>query len=236
MSAALSLPDGLGPDDLDFAKQDGLLPGVVQDARTGQLLMLGYLDRAALEATLATGLATFWSRSRGTSWVKGETSGNILRVQDVGVDCDRDTLLLRCLPTGPTCHTGATSCFDAHDPAAADTSGAGPAAADTAVAADPMAGPGRSADFLAELDAVIGQRHADRPDGSYTTSLFEGGVRRIAQKVGEEGVETALAGVVQDDEALLGESADLLYHLLVLLRSRGLGLADVTEVLRTRHS
>ncbi len=223
MSAAVSLPDGLGPDDLDFAKQDGLLPGVVQDARTGQVLMLGYLDRAALEATLATGLATFWSRSRATSWVKGETSGNTLQVQDVGVDCDRDTLLLRCLPAGPTCHTGATSCFAAPDPARAGS-------------ADPRGDHRRSADFLAELDTVIGQRHADRPDGSYTTSLFEGGVRRIAQKVGEEGVETALAGVVQDDEALLGECADLVYHLLVLLRSRGLGLADVTEVLRTRHS
>ena len=203
------LPHGLTVDDLAFDKQGGLVPGVVQDATTGQVLMLGYLDRAAVATTLSTGLASFHSRSRGTSWTKGETSGNTLRVESIEVDCDRDTLLLHCTPAGPTCHTGAVSCFT-----------------------DRRTAP---ASFLADLDAVVAQRHADRPEGSYTTALFDGGLRRIAQKVGEEGVETALAAVAQDDEALLGESADLLYHLLVLLRSRGLGLAEVESVLRARH-
>lgn len=204
------LPAGLTPADVDFAKGDGLVPGVVQHARTGQVLMVGYLDRDALAATLETGLATFFSRSRGRSWTKGETSGNVLRVEAVEVDCDRDTLLLHVAPAGPTCHTGDPTCFG------------------------PDARPVGS--FLHELDALVGSRYAERPDGSYTTRLFEGGVRRIAQKVGEEGVETALAAVAQEDDDLLGESADLLYHLLVLLRSRGLGLDDVERVLRARHA
>ena len=211
-SPRLSLPDGLAVDDLVFDKQDGLLPGVVQDAATGQVLMLGYLDRDALAATLRTGLATFWSRSRGTSWTKGETSGHTLTVREVLVDCDLDTLLLQCVPAGPTCHTGSVGCFT-----------------------DRVRDSPPPASFLPALDAVVAGREAVRPPGSYTTSLFEAGTRRIAQKVGEEGVETALAAVVQDDGALLGESADLIYHLLVLLRSRGLGLADVERVLRDRH-
>jgi phosphoribosyl-AMP cyclohydrolase / phosphoribosyl-ATP pyrophosphohydrolase len=204
------LPDGLTVEDLAFDKQGGLVPGVVQDLRTGQVLMVGYLDRAALRATLETGLATFHSRSRGTTWTKGETSGNTLTVQRIEVDCDRDTLLLHCTPAGPTCHTGAVSCFSQQQP------------------------PGAS--FVSTLDEVVAQRRAELPAGSYTTSLFEAGVRRVAQKVGEEGVETALAAVVEDDDALLGEAADLVYHLLVLLRSRDLGLADVESVLRERHS
>lgn len=223
----LTLPPGTTLDDLVFGAQDGLLPGVVQDARTGRVLMLGHLDRDAVEATLRTGLATFWSRSRGTQWVKGETSGHTLRVQEVQVDCDRDTLLLRCRPAGPTCHTGAVSCFEP-DPDPDPGTGTGTGAAQPAEA--------DATGFLGDLDALVRQRNEDRPGGSYTTALFDDGVRRIAQKVGEEGVETALAAVVQDDEALLGESADLVYHLLVLLRSRGLGLAEVTDVLRARHS
>ncbi|ANS77821.1 Phosphoribosyl-AMP cyclohydrolase [Serinicoccus hydrothermalis] len=194
--------------DVDFTKTDGIIPGVVQHAHTGQVLMVGFLDEQALATTLRTGLATFFSRSRGTQWTKGETSGNVLRVEAVELDCDRDTLLLHAVPSGPTCHTGEETCFD----------------------------PGaRRGSFVHELDEVVRVRQAELPEGSYTTSLFEGGVRRIAQKVGEEGVETALAAVAQDDEALLGESADLVYHLLVLLRSRDLGLADVERVLRQRH-
>lgn len=203
------LPAGLTVEDVDFAKGDGLVPGVVQHARTGQVLMVGYLDRQALAATLATGLATFFSRRRGRSWTKGESSGHTLTVQAVEIDCDRDTLLLHAVPAGPTCHTGEVTCFG------------------------PDARPVGS--FLTELDAVVASRSAERPEGSYTTRLFEGGVRRIAQKVGEEGVETALAAVAQEDDDLLGESADLLYHLIVLLRARGLGLADVERVLRGRH-
>ncbi|OLT15984.1 bifunctional phosphoribosyl-AMP cyclohydrolase/phosphoribosyl-ATP diphosphatase [Serinicoccus sp. CUA-874] len=194
--------------DVDFSKTDGIIPGVVQHARTGQVLMVGFLDEQALTTTLETGLATFFSRSRGAQWTKGETSGNVLRVEAVELDCDRDTLLLHALPSGPTCHTGEETCFD------------------------PGARPGS---FVHELDELVRDRREQLPEGSYTTSLFEGGVRRIAQKVGEEGVETALAAVAQDDDALLGESADLVYHLLVLLRSRDLGLADVERVLRQRH-
>lgn len=202
------LPPGVGVEDVDFAKLDGLVPGVVQHARTGQVLMVGFLDEDALRTTLTSGLATFWSRSRNTRWTKGESSGHTLSVRAVEVDCDRDTLLLHAVPAGPTCHTGDPSCF-------------GP---------DALTGA-----FLPRLDEVVRDRHDRRPEGSYTTRLLDGGVRRVAQKVGEEGVETALAAVAQDDEDLLGESADLMYHLLVLLRSRGLGLADVERVLRERH-
>ncbi|GAA5162766.1 bifunctional phosphoribosyl-AMP cyclohydrolase/phosphoribosyl-ATP diphosphatase HisIE [Ornithinimicrobium tianjinense] len=201
-------PDGLTVDDVDFDRAGGLVPGVVQHATTGQVLMVGFLDRAALETTLATGLATFWSRSRQEQWTKGETSGNTLAVRSVEVDCDRDTLLMHAIPAGPTCHTGDATCFGQH---------------------------ARPGSFVHELDAVVASRHRERPESSYTTRLFDGGVRRIAQKVGEEGVETALAAVAQEDEDLLGESADLVYHLLVLLRSRGLGLEDVERVLRERH-
>lgn len=220
----LVLGGGLQVADVDFVKAGGLVPGVVQDARTSEVLMVGFLDAEALEATLRTGLATFRSRSRGSLWTKGETSGNTLRVVSVDVDCDRDTLLLRAQPAGPTCHTGDRSCFDAARGPRDAAEGPGDAGS--------AHGPGA---FLPVLDAVVADRRAAMPEGSYTTRLFTDGVRRIAQKVGEEGVETALAGVVQDDEALLGESADLLYHLLVLLRARDLSLADVEDVLRRRH-
>lgn len=194
------------PDALAWGKQNGLVPVVVQHADTLQVLMLGYMDPAALQATLESGRVTFFSRSRQRLWVKGETSGHYLAVVALDADCDRDTLLVQARPAGPTCHLGRRSCF-------ADA----------------------PSDFLAELDAVVERRHRERPAGSYTSALFEGGVRRIAQKVGEEGVETALAAVVQYDGALLGEAADLLFHLQVLLRARGLSLADATAVLRQRH-
>lgn len=221
MSDALHLPDGLSITDLAFAKQDGLLPAVVQHHRTGRVLMLGYQDAEALTATLSTGLATFFSRSRQEQWVKGATSDNFLRVTSIEVDCDRDTILLICDPDGPTCHTGSQSCFD-------DESSPSRAAAPSPSTAEVGA-------FVAELEQVVITRDRERPEGSYTTTLLEGGVRRIAQKVGEEGVETALAAVAQEDPELIGESADLIYHLLVLLRSRGLGLEDVEAELRRRH-
>ena len=192
---------------LDWAKGEGLLPVIVQDASTLRVLMLGYMNREALDATLAGGRVTFFSRSKQRLWTKGESSGHVLELVSVDVDCDDDTLLVLAHPQGPTCHLQRPSCFPAAPSA-----------------------------FLSELDALIAQRERERPADSYTTRLFEGGVRRIAQKVGEEGVETALAGVAQDDTALLGESADLLYHLTVLLRARGLSLADAVEVLRGRHA
>jgi phosphoribosyl-ATP pyrophosphohydrolase/phosphoribosyl-AMP cyclohydrolase len=178
----------------------------VQDADTLRVLMLGYMDRAALQATLDTRRVTFFSRSKGRLWTKGEQSGHFLQLVSVDGDCDNDTLLVLAHPQGPTCHLQRTSCF-----------------------------PQAPGDFLTELDALVAQRERERPAGSYTTRLFEAGVRSIAQKVGEEGVETALAAVAQDDAELAGEAADLLYHLLVLLRSRGMALEDAVAVLRTRH-
>ena len=194
---------------LDFDKGGGLVPTIVQHVATGEVLMLGYMNAEAVAATRASGFVTFWSRSKRRLWRKGETSGRVLEVKSIRVDCDRDALLVEAAPRGPTCHLGNASCFgeDAKRPLA----------------------------FLAKLDALIERRRAERPAGSYTTGLFEAGVRRIAQKVGEEGVETALAAVVQDDAALLGEAADLVYHLMVLLRARGLSLADVGATLARRH-
>jgi len=193
-------------DALAWDKQNGLLPAIVQDAETLRVLMLGYMDRAALHATLDTRRVTFFSRSKGRLWTKGEQSGHFLQLVSIEGDCDNDTLLVLAHPQGPTCHLQRTSCF-----------------------------PQAPGDFLTELDALVAQRERERPAGSYTTRLFEAGVRSIAQKVGEEGVETALAAVAQDDAELAGEAADLLYHLLVLLRSRGMALEDAVAVLRTRH-
>jgi phosphoribosyl-ATP pyrophosphohydrolase/phosphoribosyl-AMP cyclohydrolase len=201
------LPSREALDGLEWSKGDGLLPVVVQDADSLAVLMLGYANAEAMELTLATGHMTFYSRSKQRLWTKGESSGNVLAVVAVRVDCDNDTLLVSARPAGPTCHTGSESCFDQ--------------------------APGN---FLGRLDAFVRQREQQRPVGSYTTSLFDGEIRRIAQKVGEEGVETALAGVAQDDAALLGESADLLFHLIVLLRARGLSLADAVAVLAARHA
>ena len=198
---------GLDPAQLDWAKGDGLLPAIVQDAATLRVLMLGYMSREALEATLASRKVTFFSRSKQRLWTKGESSGHVLELVSVDVDCDDDSLLVLAHPHGPTCHLQRTSCF-----------------------------PEAPGAFLAELDAVIARRERERPADSYTTRLFDAGVRRIAQKVGEEGVETALAAVAQDEPALLGESADLLYHLIVLLRARGLSLDDAVAVLAQRHA
>ncbi|WP_296278349.1 bifunctional phosphoribosyl-AMP cyclohydrolase/phosphoribosyl-ATP diphosphatase HisIE [Pseudoxanthomonas sp.] len=199
-------PSSFDPARLDWDKGEGLLPVVVQDAADLRVLMLGYMNREALEATLTDRRVTFFSRSKQRLWTKGERSGHVLDVVSVEADCDNDTLLVLAYPRGPTCHLQRASCF-----------------------------PSAPAAFLSELDALVAQRERERPADSYTTRLFEAGVRRIAQKVGEEGVETALAAVAQDEAALLGESADLLYHLIVLLRSRGLSFADAVGVLRERH-
>ena len=195
----------------DWSKADGLLPAIVQHALTGEVLMLGYMNSEALAKTQDTGHVTFYSRSKQRLWTKGESSGNVLVLKSIRIDCDADTFLIQADPHGPTCHTGTSSCFG-----------------DSADVRPPLG-------FIAELDALVARRHADRPQGSYTTQLFEGGIRRIAQKVGEEGVETALAAVVQGDEELLGEAADLIFHLIVALRARGLSLVDVTAVLAQRH-
>ena len=196
---------------LAWEKVNFLIPAIVQDAFDGRVLMQGFMSREALELTLATGKVTFWSRSRAQLWTKGETSGNALELVDVTPDCDYDCLLVRARPTGPVCHLGKASCFDQSNPV----------------------GPGLA--FLAQLENVIAQRDSERPAGSYTTRLLEAGVRRIAQKVGEEAVETALAASSGDDDEVLNEASDLIYHLLVLLRSRGLDLAGLVGVLRSRH-
>ena len=193
-------------DALDWDKQAGLLPAIVQDADTLRVLMLGYMDRAALQATIDSGRVTFFSRSRQRLWAKGEVSGHYLALVTIEADCDSDTLLVQARPAGPTCHLGTQSCF--------------------------ASAPG---DALAELDRLVAGREQARPAGSYTTQLFDAGVRAIAQKVGEEGVETALAAVAQDDAELLGEAADLLYHLVVLLRARGLSLRQANAVLEARQ-
>lgn len=196
---------------------NGLLPAIVQDPFDGRVLMQAYMNREALEHTFATGRVTFWSRSRNALWTKGETSGHFLTLEAVHADCDLDSLLILAVPTGPTCHRETASCFDAD-----------PAAAPAYVVAPRLA-------FLAELERLVAQRDRDRPEGSYTTALFADGVRRIAQKVGEEGVETALAAVGGGDEELCNESADLLFHLLVLLRSRNVALDRVIDELKERH-
>ena len=197
---------------IDWNKGDGLVPAIVQHASSGSVLMLGYMDRAALAATLARDRVVFFSRSKQRLWEKGETSGHFLQLVGWRADCDADTLLVTALPAGPVCHTGSASCFGDEPLSAA-----------------------ASLSFLLELEQVIAQRIAAGPEGSYTAGLYARGIRHVAQKVGEEGLEVALAGAGEPDEALIAECADLLYHLLVLLRSRSLPLSAVVAELQHRH-
>ncbi|HEX4152756.1 MAG TPA: bifunctional phosphoribosyl-AMP cyclohydrolase/phosphoribosyl-ATP diphosphatase HisIE [Steroidobacteraceae bacterium] len=200
-------------DGLDWDKSEGLLPAIVQDAAGGAVLMLGYMNREALAATQASGRVTFWSRSKQRLWTKGETSGNTLEVRSIAADCDRDTLLILARPAGPACHLGTRTCFGEAPPRPA---------------AEALA-------FLCTLQEVIAERIAHPVPDSYTAKLLAQGSRRIAQKVGEEGVELALAAVAQSDAEIVGEAADLLYHVLVLLQSKHLSLAGVVAELEARH-
>ncbi|MGB0567877.1 MAG: bifunctional phosphoribosyl-AMP cyclohydrolase/phosphoribosyl-ATP diphosphatase HisIE [Alteromonas macleodii] len=194
---------------LAWDKMDNLLPAIVQDALSGKVLMQGYMDQDALAKTLETGKVTFFSRSKQRLWTKGETSGNTLDLVSVACDCDQDSLLVLANPNGPTCHTGVESCwFDGNTPAFT---------------------------FLADLERVLAARKDADPKSSYTASLYNKGIKRIAQKVGEEGVETALAATVHDKEELKNEAADLLYHLTVLLQASDMSLNDALDVLRDRH-
>jgi len=197
-------------DELAWDKMDGLLPVVVQERVSGRVLMVGYMNQEALAATLGSGLATFFSRSKGRLWQKGETSGNRLLVSLVFADCDDDALLVPAGAEGPTCHTGSVSCFGDHA----------------------IEGPG----WLGELSAIIEERAGSGDDRSYTRQLLQSGTARIAQKVGEEGVEVALAAVTGDPEDCAAEAADLLYHLAVLMKDRGFGWDDVLGVLKSRHA
>ncbi|GAB3527053.1 bifunctional phosphoribosyl-AMP cyclohydrolase/phosphoribosyl-ATP diphosphatase HisIE [Pontibacter brevis] len=199
--------------ELDFDKAGGLIPAVIQDELTGQVLMLGYMNQEALAKTRQDGLVTFFSRSKNRLWTKGETSGNTLEVLSITHDCDNDALLIKVKPNGPTCHTGTTSCFG--EEAAANRTAA--------------------IRFVAELEEVIQQRKANPAEGSYTNFLFDKGVNKIAQKVGEEAVETVIDAVAGKLDTMKGEAADLLYHLLVLLSATGLQLKDVVAVLQERH-
>jgi phosphoribosyl-AMP cyclohydrolase / phosphoribosyl-ATP pyrophosphohydrolase len=207
-----TLPDPLTIDDIakiDFAKDGGLVPAVVQHADTLQVLMLGYMNADALTQTVRTGLVTFWSRSKSRLWTKGETSGDTLKLDRILTDCDEDALLVYARPQGPTCHTKTTSCFG-HE----DAPGIG---------------------FLGHLAAIVKERASANPADSYTARLMHKGIAKIAQKVGEEGLETALAGRAGDLDELHNESADLLYHLSVLLMARETSLEAVLDILRERH-
>lgn len=195
---------------------NGLIPAIVQDAITGRVLMLGWMNAESLQRTRDSGEVWFWSRSRQELWHKGATSGNVLRVRELRADCDADCILVRAEPAGPTCHTGRESCFWQ--------------TLDGQIIEIPP-----SAGFLDELERLIQQRRANPPAGSYTAHLFAKGRFKIAQKVGEEGLETAMAGVAQDDDRLTDEAADLLYHLLVLLNERGVPMRRVLERLASRH-
>ena len=205
---------------LAFERMDGMLPAIVQHASTGDVLMLGYMNRDALRETLSRRRVVFFSRSKQRLWEKGETSGNSLDLHDVHADCDRDALLVTATPRGPVCHLGTNTCFGVEhtstDRAACDAAG--------------------HLTFLTTLGSLIEQRIAAQPPGSYTAQLVSQGPRRMAQKVGEEGLEVALAAVGQSDAELVGESADLLFHLLVLLKSRNLSLDDVVHELQSRHT
>ena len=198
-------------ENLAWEKMNGLIPAIVQEAFDGRVLMQGYMNKDALQVTLESGQVTFWSRSRQQLWTKGETSGHILDLVDIHPDCDSDCLLIRARQEGPTCHLGLDTCFDVDGKVIPELA------------------------FLADLERVIEKRDKERPRDSYTTKLLESGVKRIAQKVGEEGVETALAAAAGGDDEVLNESADLIYHLMVLLRSRKLELGSLVEVLKVRH-
>ncbi len=196
---------------LDFTKDSaGLIPAIIQDAETGKVLMLGYMNQEAYEKTKAEGLVSFFSRSRQTLWTKGETSGNFLHVVSIAEDCDHDTLLIKVHPDGPVCHTGTDTCWG-----------------ETNEAEDVM--------FLKELQDFIEKRHQEMPEGSYTTSLFKKGTNKIAKKLGEEAVECVIGATSGDDENFIYESADVLYHLIVLLTHKGYRIEDVARELRSRH-
>jgi phosphoribosyl-ATP pyrophosphohydrolase/phosphoribosyl-AMP cyclohydrolase len=194
--------------ELDFTKGDDLLPAIIQDANTNKVLMLGYMNREALEKTQTENRVTFFSRSKKRLWTKGETSGNFLDVLSITADCDQDALLIKVKPHGPVCHTGSDTCFQEVN---------------------------RSADFLSYLENVIAGRKSSEPGSSYTASLYAKGINKIAQKVGEEAVELVIEAKDDNKELFLGEAADLLYHILVLIQAKEYTLEEVISVLKSRH-
>ena len=195
---------------IDFEKSGGLVPAIIQDADTRQVLMLGYMNREACEQTVREGRVTFYSRTRQCLWTKGETSGNFLHVVSIKNDCDHDTLLIRVHPAGPVCHTGTDTCWGEEN------------------SSNPLL-------FLSQLQDFIEQRHREMPEGSYTTSLFRDGLNRMAQKVGEEALELVIEACNGTDERMIYEGSDMLYHLIVLLTSKGLRIEQMADELRQRH-
>lgn len=195
---------------MDFDKMNGLVPAIIQDADTAKVLMLGFMNKEAYDKTVETGKVTFFSRTKNRLWTKGEESGNFLQVISIKADCDNDTLLIKAVPAGPVCHTGTDTCWGEENKQ------------------DIM--------FLKELQDFIDKRHEEMPEGSYTTSLFQSGVNKMAQKVGEEAVETVIEACNGTDERLIYESSDLLYHLIVLLTSKGYRIEDLARELKERHS
>ena len=195
---------------IDFSKMGGLVPAIIQDATTKNVLMLGFMNEEAYRKTLDTKHVTFWSRTRNCLWTKGETSGNYLNVVDIKNDCDNDTLLVKVHPVGPTCHKGTDTCWG-------ETNTENPLL------------------FLSELQNFIDKRHQEMPEGSYTTKLFKDGVNKMAQKLGEEALETVIEATNGTSEHLVYEASDMLYHLIVLLTSKGLRIEDVAEELHKRH-
>ncbi len=196
---------------IDWEKVDGLVPAIVQDYQSSQVLMMGYMNPEALSKTQQTGQVTFFSRSKQRLWTKGETSGNVLELKNISLDCDNDTLLIKVNPVGPTCHTGTTTCWDADKQDESQMV------------------------WLHQLEQLLGERKNADPESSYTASLYARGTKRISQKVGEEGVEVALAATSGDKAEVVSESADLIYHLLVLLQDQGLSMNDVINKLKERH-
>ncbi len=196
---------------IDFQKMGGLVPAIVQDAQTLKVLMLGYMNEEAYNKTLESKKVTFWSRSRNELWTKGETSGNYLNLIQIRVDCDNDALLVKANPVGPTCHTGADTCWDEEN------------------TQNPLL-------FLSELNDFIEKRHEEMPEGSYTTSLFRDGLNRMAQKVGEEALELVIEATNGTNERMIYEGSDMLYHLIVLLTSKGLRIEDMAAELIERHN
>ncbi len=204
--------------EIDFYKMDGLVPAIIQDAQTDKVLMLGFMNEEAYKKTVETGKVTFWSRTRNTLWTKGETSGNFLNVVEILNDCDQDTLLIKANPVGPVCHTGADTCWNEKNPHKPANS------KDNALL------------FLSELQDFIEKRHEEMPEGSYTTSLFKDGLNRMAQKVGEEALELVIEACNGTNERMIYEGSDMLYHLIVLLTSKGLRIEDMAAELRERHN
>ena len=196
---------------IDFEKGQGLVPAIIQDAETKNVLMLGYMNKEAYQKTVETGRVTFWSRTRNTLWTKGETSGNFLNVVEIKNDCDQDTLLIKVHPDGPTCHKGTDTCWGEKNES------------------NPLL-------FLTELQNFIEKRHEEMPEGSYTTSLFRDGLNRMAQKVGEEALELVIEACNSTDERMIYEGSDMLYHLIVLLTSKGMRIEDMAAELRERHN